>query len=105
MEDEDELMMQVIEAGADDMVTEEGAYEVYMAFEELDKVRSSLESAGVEYTKAEGTFIPQNTVPLDAKQAEQMLKLMDALEENDDVQHVYANFDIDESVMESLGNN
>ena len=68
----------------------------------LDSVRNALESNGIEVESSEITYIPQNTVPLDEKQAERMLKLMDALEDNDDVQNVFANFDIDEKVMESL---
>ena len=101
--DEEELMLTAIDSGADDFVSEEGLYEIYTAFEELDNVRTRLEEAGIQIEGAEATFIPQNTVPLDESQAEKMLKLMDALEDNEDVQNVYANFDIDEKVMESLG--
>ncbi|RMF56723.1 MAG: YebC/PmpR family DNA-binding transcriptional regulator [Calditrichaeota bacterium] len=103
--DEEELMMLAIDAGAEDFQSEDEFYEIYTAFEDLEKVRSSLEEAGIQIESAETTYIPQNTVPLEGKQAEQMLKLMDALEENDDVQNVYANFDIDEKVMEALENN
>lgn len=101
--DEEELMMTAIDAGADDIVTEEDMFEVYTPFDQLDVVRSNLESAGIEMDSAKPTFIPQNTVPLEGKKAEQLLKLLDALEDNDDVQDVYANFEIDDAVMESLG--
>lgn len=100
--DEEELMLLAIEAGADDFKIEDEFYEIYTSFEDLESVRSKLEESGIHIESAEATYIPQNTVPLEGKQAEQMLKLMDALEDNDDVQNVYANFDIDEKVMESL---
>ncbi|MGH1363071.1 MAG: YebC/PmpR family DNA-binding transcriptional regulator [Calditrichia bacterium] len=101
--DEEELMMTAIDAGADDIVSEEGMFEVYTPFEQLDVVRGNLEKAGIEMESVKPTFIPQNTVPLEGKKAEQTLKLLDALEDNDDVQDVYANFEIDDAVMESLG--
>lgn len=102
--DEEELMLQAIEAGAEDFKVEDEFYEIYTVFEDLDTVRTRLEEAGIQIESAEATFIPQNTVPLDDKKAEQMLKLMNALEDNDDVQDVYANFDIDDRIMESMGN-
>ncbi len=101
---EEDLVLLAIDAGAEDIQTEEEYYEIYTAPEELETVRSKLEEAGILIESAETTYIPQNTVPLEGKTAEQMIKLMDALEDNDDVQHVYANFDIDEKVMESLEN-
>lgn len=100
--DEEELMMAAIEAGAEDLVTEDDFYEIFTNFENLDSVRLNLEAEGIQIVSAEATFIPQNSQPLEGKQAEQMIKLMDALDDNDDVQNVYANFDIDENVLESL---
>jgi len=100
--DEEELLLLAIDAGAEDFRVEDEFYEIYTDFKELDTVRGTLEDQGIHIESAEVTFIPQNTVPLEGKQAEQMLKLMDALEDNDDVQNVYANFDIDEEVMEKL---
>lgn len=100
--DEEELMMAAIEAGAEDLVTEDEFYEIFTNFENLDNVRSTMEAEGIQSVSADSTFIPQNTQPLEGKQAEQMIKLMDALDDNDDVQNVYANFDIDENVLESL---
>jgi YebC/PmpR family DNA-binding regulatory protein len=99
---EDELMGQAIEAGASDFSTENGIYEIYTEYSDLDKVRSKLESQGVEMVSAEITQIPQSTIKLEGKQAEQMIRLMDALEEHDDVQKAYANFDIDEKILEEL---
>ncbi len=101
---EEDLVLQAIDAGAEDIQTEDEYYEIYTAPEELELVRSKLEEAGILIESAEITYLPQNTVPLEGKTAEQMIKLMDALEDNDDVQNVYANFDIDEKVMESLEN-
>ncbi len=100
--DEEELMMLAIDAGAEDFRLEDEFYEIYTKFEELDQVRSRLEAKGVHIENAEVTYIPQNTVPLEGKQAEQMIKLMEALEDNDDVQNVFANFDIDEEVLEKI---
>jgi len=101
---EDEMMLLSIEAGADDFKVEDEFYEIYTPFEELDAVQTKFEENGIRIESSEITYLPQNTVPLGGKHAEQMLKLMDALEDNDDVQNVYANFDIDESVMEAFGN-
>lgn len=100
---EDDLMLLAIDAGADDFKVEDEFYEIYTPFEDLDGVQSTLEGKGIQVDSAESTYIPQNTVQLEGKQAEQMLKLMEALEENDDVEDVYANFDIDETVMERIG--
>jgi len=99
---EDELIEKALEAGAEDVQSFGDVYEIYTEFAELENVRSALESAGLEMTSAEPTMIPQNTIKLDGKQAEQMLKLYEGLEDLDDVVHVYANFDIDESIMEEM---
>lgn len=101
---EEELMLQAIEAGADDFQVEEGFYELYTPFEELDAVQTKLEESGIQVDSADITYIPQNTVHLDGKHAEQMLKLMNVLEDHDDVQNVFANFDIDQKILEALGN-
>lgn len=100
--DEEELMMAAIDAGAEDFKVEDEFYEIYTDFKELDSVRSKLEDQGIKIENAEITYIPQTTVHLEGKEAEQMLKLMEALEDNDDVQNVYANFDIDDEVMEKM---
>jgi len=96
---EEELMLKAIDGGADDFKVEGEYYEIYTQFEQLNNVRFFLENDGMNIENAELTMVPQNTVPLDGKQAEQMLKLMDALEDSEDVQNVFANFDIDEEIM------
>jgi len=100
--DEEELMLLAIDAGAEDFRVEDEFYEIYTNFENLYEVRSKLEEQGIQIDSAEITYIPQTTVPLEGKNAEQMIKLMDALEENDDVQNVFANFDIDEEILEKI---
>lgn len=100
--EEEQLMMDAIDAGADDFKVEDEFYEIYTKFEDLYKVRSRLEEKKYEIESAEMTMIPLNMVELEGKQAEQMLKLMNALEDNDDVLNVFANFDIDEELMEKM---
>ncbi len=100
---EDELMDQALEAGAEDVVDEETEFHVLTAAEEFDDVRSALEEAGVTFLEASVTMIPQNTVEVtDEKIARSLIKLMDSLEDHDDVQNVSANFDIDDALMEQL---
>ena len=101
--DEDTLMDVAMEAGADDIETESDSYTIITDPSKLDDVRTAIEEKGIPIASAEVTMVPQNTVKLtDEKEASSMLKMMDLLEENDDIQKVYANFDIDESVMEKL---
>jgi transcriptional/translational regulatory protein YebC/TACO1 len=97
--DEDELVELALETGAEDVETTESEYRVVTAPEDFTAVRDSLREAGVGFENAEITMQPQNSVPLDSTAAKQTLRLIDALEENDDVQEVYANFDISEEVM------
>jgi YebC/PmpR family DNA-binding regulatory protein len=96
---EDELMEIALEAGAEDVEEQENDYRVVTAAEDFTVVREALDEAGVEFENAEITMVPQNSIDLDAGTARQTLRLIDALEENDDVQEVYANFDISEEVM------
>jgi len=103
--DTDEMIEKALEAGAEDVQSSDDIYEIYTEFAELENVRSALESAGIEMISAEPTMIPQNTIKLEGKQAEQMLKLYEGLEDLDDVAHIYANFDIDESIMEEMTEN
>lgn len=100
--DEEQLLTSALEAGADDMSTEEDAYEIYTAPENFETVRQALEAKGIAIEEAEIQRIPENMVKIEAKDAEQVIKLMDSLEEHEDVQHVYANFDIDEKIIASL---
>jgi hypothetical protein len=100
--DFDALFEAALEAGADDVSDEEGQIEVVTEPSSFIEVRETLEKAGFKYESAEVTMIPQTMVKLEGKQAESMLKLMDRLEDNDDVQNVYANFDISDEDMEKM---
>jgi YebC/PmpR family DNA-binding regulatory protein len=97
---EDELFEIAIEAGADDMQDEGDIFEIYTAPENFDSVHDAIKAAGIEPQAAEVLMIPQNYIKLEGADAKQMLKLYEAIDDNDDVQKVYANFDIDESEME-----
>ncbi len=97
---EDELFEIAIEAGADDMQEEGDVFEIYTAPDTFEAVTDALKSAGVEPQAAEISMIPQNHIALTGADAKTMMKLYDAIDDNDDVQKVYANFDIDESEME-----
>ena len=100
--DEETLMGIVLDAGADDLQTEEDEYEVLCAPESLETVKKALEENALQIESAMVTLIPKNYVRVEGKEAEQLLKLLDELEEHDDVQNVYANFDIPEEIMQSL---
>ncbi|MDQ3802085.1 MAG: YebC/PmpR family DNA-binding transcriptional regulator [Acidobacteriota bacterium] len=97
---EDELFEIALEAGADDMQDEGDVFEIYTAPENFDAVHEALKTAGIEPQAAEISLIPQNYIHLEGADAKQMLKLYDTLDDHDDVQKVYANFDIDESEMD-----
>ena len=97
--DEDKLMTLALDAGADDMQPEDDNFVVTTAPNDFEKVKKVLEDAGVSPDVAEITMIPQTYVKLDGKEAQQMLRLVETLEDNDDVQNVYANFDIPEEIM------
>jgi YebC/PmpR family DNA-binding regulatory protein len=100
--DEDALMERALEAGASDFVVGNDIYEIYTEFVDFESVRSTLEKAGVKFATAEISMLPQTTVKLEGKPAEQMIKLYEELEDHDDIQRVFANFDIDESVLIKL---
>ncbi|MFQ6113006.1 MAG: YebC/PmpR family DNA-binding transcriptional regulator [bacterium] len=100
--DEEQLLMTVTEAGAEDLEGDEEHFEITTAPEDLEKVKTALESNNMHYDSADLTMHPKSTVRVEDKEAEQLLKLMDVLEEHDDVQNVYSNFDIDLAVMEQV---
>ena len=101
--DEDELFLITIEAGAEDMKNDdEDYYEIYTDADELAQVQTGLEKNNVVIAEAERTMIPKTTVNLEEKAAEQMLRLMDVLDDHDDIQNVYANFDIDDEVLSKV---
>lgn len=99
---EDELMEVAIDAGAEDIITEGDTYEVYTEPSYFDDVRKVVEDAGIPIVSAEISMKPQNTVKIEGKEAEQMIRLMDRIEDLDDVQKVFANFDISEETLEAL---
>jgi len=101
---EETLLELALEAGADDLKSEGDSYEIYTSFESFEAVRAAITDAGIEPETSEITMIPTNGLRLEGKKAEQMLKLMEVLEDHEDVQNVYANFDIDESEMEAIAN-
>lgn len=100
--DEDKLMTIALDAGAEDLQREESIFAVTAAPKDFEKVRDKVVKGGIQPLTAEITKLPKSTVKLEGKHAEQMLRLMEELEEHDDVQHVYANFDIPEEIMAAL---
>ncbi|MCX7983251.1 MAG: YebC/PmpR family DNA-binding transcriptional regulator [Syntrophales bacterium] len=99
---EDKLMEIAIEAGADDVKEEENEYEVLTDPTILDEVRASIEGKGIKVLSSRISMIPKTTVQLTGEKAISMLKLMEKMEDNDDVQNVYANFDIPDEIMEKM---
>ena len=101
--DEDALFDLVIDAGADDVRTEDSEIVVITPTENYETVKRTVSDAGIQYESAEVTMIPQTSVRIEGRDAEHMIRLMEALEDSDDVQNVYANFDIDEQLLEAIG--
>lgn len=99
---EDQLMGIVLDAGADDLRDQGGAWEILSAPESHESVLKALEGAGIPTESAEIAMIPKNTVKLEGKNAHAMIKLYDALEEHDDVQNVYGNYEVDEAEVEAM---
>ena len=100
--DEDTVMMAALEAGAEDVKSDEEVYEIITLPSEVYTVREALEKAGFTVDEAEARMVPQNTVTVTGKEAQQVIKLIDALEENDDVQNVYSNVDIPDEELASM---
>jgi YebC/PmpR family DNA-binding regulatory protein len=99
---EDELMEIVLESGAEDMVKEGNSYEITTTTEDFDKVREALKAKKLPVESAEISKVPSTYIKLEGRQAEQMLKLYDKLEELDDIQNVWANFDISDEEIEKF---
>lgn len=99
---EDILMEVALDAGAEDVREEESEFQVITDPASFEKVRKAIDEKGMKYVEAKITMIPQTTVKLDEAKATSMLKLMEKMEDNDDVQNVYANFDIPDEIMERL---
>ena len=100
--DEERLLEQALEAGADDIRDAESSWEIVTEPAAFAAVRDGLRGAGIETTSAELTMLPQSTIPVDGGEARRVLQLIEGLEDLEDVQNVYANFDIPEEVMASL---
>jgi YebC/PmpR family DNA-binding regulatory protein len=100
--DEDEVMELALDSGAQDVSTEGDTYEITTDLADFESVRKAIETKGWKLELSEITMIPQTTVKLEGKKAEQMLKMMDALDDNEDLQRVFANFDISEEDMMKL---
>ncbi len=101
--EEDRLMEIALEAGAEDIKEEGDLWEVHTTPSDFESVKEALAADGIVPVSAEVTMVPQNTLRLEGKEAEQMLRLMEVLEDHDDVQNVYANFDIPNEIMEEIG--
>ncbi len=100
---EDQLFDIAIDAGAEDVIAEDNDLVVITSTDDFENVKTVLKDSGLEYDEAEVTMVPQSNVKIDGKEAERMIRLMEALEDSDDVQNVYANFDISEELLEALG--
>ncbi len=100
--EEDDLLEIVLEAGGDDLKVEGDVYEIYTSPEAFEDVRSAIEERGLTIGVAEITMMPQSSVVVEGKQAEQILRFMDVLDDYDDVRKAYANFDISDEIMAQL---
>jgi YebC/PmpR family DNA-binding regulatory protein len=100
--DEDRLISLALDAGAEDVKAGDKAFDVITSANDFEGVKKALQDAKIDTSLAEVTFVPQNYVRLEEKPAEQMLKLMEILDEHDDVQKVHANFDIPDEIMEKV---
>ncbi len=100
--DEETLMEAALEAGAEDIVSEGGIFEVFTAPQDFENVKRAIDDAGIKSITAEITMRPKTTVRVEGKEAEAVIRLLDRLEELDDVQKVYANFDISDETLEAM---
>lgn len=99
--EEEKILEIALDGGAEDVRQSGSQFEVVMEPSDFEKVKKAFDGAGLPYSLAEITMIPQNTVRLEGKKAEQMLNLMEALDDIDDISHVYANFDIPDEYIEA----
>ncbi|MHB9030976.1 MAG: YebC/PmpR family DNA-binding transcriptional regulator [Candidatus Latescibacterota bacterium] len=98
--DEDAMMEQVLESGADDMTVDDGMYEVTTSQKAFPEVQAYFDKKGIHYESAEISKIPQTSIKVEGKEAKTLMKLMEMLEDSEDVQKVWANFDIDDTMLE-----
>ena len=101
--DEDTIMTIALDAGAEDFVAEDDSYEIYTTTNDFNAVLDAIKAKNIPVAESEITMIPQTYVKLEGDNAEHMLKLLDELEEHDDVKDVYSNFDISKEDMEKYG--
>ena len=101
--EEDDVLVAVLDAGAEEVNAVGDVYEVISEATDLVAVRTALQEAGIDYDSAEAQFVPSMQVEVDVEGAEKVLRLIDALEDSDDVQNVYANFDASDEVLEQVG--
>jgi YebC/PmpR family DNA-binding regulatory protein len=99
---EDEMMTLALDAGAEDFKSDEKNYEIITSVQDFEKVKQAIQDKGIKWQDAEITMIPSSTIKLTGNDAKQLLALIDALEEHDDVQQVYANFDIPDEILEQV---
>ncbi|MCO6179909.1 MULTISPECIES: YebC/PmpR family DNA-binding transcriptional regulator [Ciceribacter] len=100
--DADKVMEAAIEAGAEDVVTDEDGHTIYCGFEDINEVSKALETALGEAESVKAIWKPQNTIEVDEEKAQSLMKLIDTLEDDDDVQNVYSNFEVSDEVMAKL---
>ncbi|MGE4357736.1 MAG: YebC/PmpR family DNA-binding transcriptional regulator [Candidatus Omnitrophota bacterium] len=100
--EEEKLMDIVVNAGAEDMTTQEDTYEITTSVQDFEKVKQALSDAQVKYISAEITMLPTNTVKLTGDTAKQVLALVQELEDHDDVRNVYANFDVPDDIIKEV---
>lgn len=93
---EDDLMMLVLDAGADDVVVSDESYEILTHAHELETIKTALEDQGLSFDNASVRWIPQNTIQVEGENAEKLTRMMDSFDDNDDVQDVFVNFEMDE---------
>jgi transcriptional/translational regulatory protein YebC/TACO1 len=98
-----DVLAAVLESGAEEVNDLDEAFEVVSEAGDLVPVRTALQDAGIDYESAEASFLPTVTVPVDEDTARRVFRLIDALEDSDDVQNVYANFDVSDEIMEKVG--
>ena len=100
--DEDTVLDAVLDAGAEEVNDLGEAFEVVSEASDLVAVRTALQAAGIDYDSAEASFLPSVTIPVDEEAARKLFKLIDGLDDSDDVQNVFANFDVSDDVMEAI---
>jgi transcriptional/translational regulatory protein YebC/TACO1 len=100
---EDDVLAAVLDAGAEEVNDLDGSFEVVSEPTDLVAVRTALQGARIDYESAEASFVPSVNVPLDEDSARRVFRLIDALEDLDDVQNVYANFDVSDEIMAAVG--